>query len=199
MNTGMKKILVIEDEESVRENLLELLEAEEFDVVGAADGLAGIDAAQQHKPDLILCDVMMPKADGFEVLNTLRQEPITAMIPFIFITARADKADLRRGMELGADDYITKPFTLTELLNAISVRLEKNASLEQYSQEKIAHDHSHTFLSMPEAMGSTLDDILKLSQLIINQSNSLERDEIREISECIYESAQSLSRLMENY
>lgn len=199
MNVEMKKILVIEDEESVRENLLELLEAEEFDVFGAADGLAGIDAAQQHQPDLILCDVMMPKADGFEVLNTLRQEPITAMIPFIFITARADKADLRRGMELGADDYITKPFTLTELLNAVSVRLKKNASFEQYSQEKIAHERSHTFLSMPEAMRSTLDDILNLSQLVINQSNSLERDEIREISECIYESAQSLSRLMENF
>ncbi|NEO98415.1 MAG: response regulator [Symploca sp. SIO2E9] len=195
----MKKILVIEDEESVRENLMELLEAEEFEVFGAADGLAGINAAQQHQPDLILCDVMMPKADGFEVLDILRQESITAMIPFIFLTARADKADLRRGMEMGADDYITKPFTLTELLKAISIRLQKNASLEQYSQEKIAHLRSDIPLSIPEVMRSSLDGILSLSQLIINQSDSLERDEIREISECIYESAQSLSRLIDNF
>ncbi|NEO31075.1 MAG: response regulator [Symploca sp. SIO3C6] len=195
----MKKILVIEDEESVRENLMELLEAEEFEVFGAADGIAGIDAAQQHQPDLILCDVMMPKADGFEVLNTLRQEPITAMIPFIFLTARADKADLRRGMEMGADDYITKPFTLTELLNAISVRLKKNASLEQFSQEKTAHLHTNIPLPMPEAIRSPLNGILNLSQLIIKQSDSLERNEIREMSECIYESAQSLSRLMGDF
>ena len=128
----MKKILVIEDEEFVRENILELLDAEGFDVFGAQNGHIGVDLAKAKMPDLILCDVMMPGLDGYGVLTTIRQDPLMAAIPFIFLTAKAAKADFRQGMELGADDYITKPCTVQQLLKAIAVRLEKQSKLMQY-------------------------------------------------------------------
>ncbi len=132
----MTKILVIEDELSVRENILELLEAEYFDVIGTENGFLGALWAQENLPDLIICDVMMPQINGYEVLNTLREVPMTASIPFIFLTAMADKTDIRRGMELGADDYLTKPFTREELLAAITSRLTKRGIvMQQYNAE----------------------------------------------------------------
>lgn len=133
----MTKILVIEDEQLVRENILDLLEAEGFDGIGAENGHVGVTWAWEHKPDLIICDVMMPELDGYDVLKLLRKEPITATIPFIFLTAKADKSDFRQGMQLGADDYLTKPFTSTELLNAIAVRLERKAAVVRQSEQKL--------------------------------------------------------------
>jgi diguanylate cyclase (GGDEF)-like protein len=127
----MAKILVIEDDQPVRENILELLEVEEFDVIGAENGLLGVQLAQKHLPDLVLCDVMMPELDGYGVLTALRADPLTAAIPFIFLTAKADKTDLRQGMNLGADDYLTKPCTADELLDAIAARLQKQARVTQ--------------------------------------------------------------------
>ncbi|MBW4556528.1 MAG: EAL domain-containing response regulator [Trichormus sp. ATA11-4-KO1] len=128
----MTKILVIEDEESVRENLLDLLEAEDFETITAANGKIGISLAISTVPDLILCDMMMPEIDGYSVLTALRQEPLTATIPFIFLTAKSAKADFRQGMDMGADDYLTKPFTRAELLSAIMNRLERQATLKKY-------------------------------------------------------------------
>src|SRR4028119_2285091 len=127
----MNKILVIEDEEFVRENILELLDAEGFEVIGAENGRVGVDLARQEMPDLILCDVMMPGLDGLGVLTALRQDSTLAAVPFIFLTAKAAKADLRQGMELGADDYLTKPFTRAELLGAIIGRLKKQAAVQE--------------------------------------------------------------------
>ena len=128
----MKKILVIEDEELVRENILEFLDAEGLAGIGATNGYNGIDLAKVEKPDLIICDVMMPGLDGYTVLKTLRQETTFATTPFIFLTAKAAKADFRQGMELGADDYLTKPFTRAELLGAIATRFKKQ---QQYRSE----------------------------------------------------------------
>lgn len=128
----MKKILVIEDEELVRENILELLDAEGLAGIGATNGYKGIDLAKVEKPDLIICDVMMPGLDGYSVLKALRQETTFATTPFIFLTAKAAKADFRQGMELGADDYLTKPFTRAELLGAIATRFKKQ---QQYRSE----------------------------------------------------------------
>lgn len=133
----MTKILVIEDEQLVRENILDLLEAEGFDGVGAENGHVGVTWAWDCKPDLIICDVMMPELDGYDVLKLLRKEPATATIPFIFLTAKADKDDFRQGMQLGADDYLTKPFTSAELLGAISVRLERKAAITRQSEKKL--------------------------------------------------------------
>ncbi|NWF61959.1 MAG: EAL domain-containing response regulator [Fischerella sp.] len=133
----MTKILVIEDEKSVRENLVELLEAEDFETICAANGQVGLHLALTEAPDLILCDLMMPELDGYGVLTTLRQELLTATIPFIFLTAKATKSDFRQGMDLGADDYITKPFTRAELLSAIDSRLQKRFTLKQYFSDSL--------------------------------------------------------------
>lgn len=132
----MVKILVIEDEMEIRANLLELLALEGFDIIGADNGATGLVGALEHNPDLILCDVMMPELDGHDVLAALRQEPQTALTPFIFLTALADKTDIRKGMSLGADDYITKPFVCSEVIDAINLRLEKQTALsEQHKRE----------------------------------------------------------------
>ena len=125
----MAKILVIEDEELIRDSLLELLQLEGFSTLDAETGDLGVQLAQKHKPDLILCDVMMPNLDGYGVLNILRQNIETATIPFIFLTARAAQNDMRQGMNLGADDYITKPYERSKLLDAITTRLQKSANI----------------------------------------------------------------------
>ncbi|MFK8183582.1 MAG: response regulator transcription factor [Phormidesmis sp.] len=133
----MVKILVIEDEVEIRANLLELLALEGYDIIGADNGATGLVGALEHNPDLILCDVMMPELDGHDVLAALRQEPQTALTPFIFLTALADKSDIRKGMSLGADDYITKPFVCSEVIDAISARLEKQTALsEQHKRDQ---------------------------------------------------------------
>lgn len=128
----MNKILVIEDWADARTFFVECLKAEDHYAIGAENGLVGVQMAQEHLPDLILCDIMMPQLDGYGVLTTLRQDPVTAIIPFIFLTAKVTKANLRKGMELGADGYINKPCTVDELLRVIAVRLEKQAVLRQW-------------------------------------------------------------------
>lgn len=122
----MKKILIIEDNNEVRENLAEILTLSNYQALTAENGKVGVEMAIGHHPDLILCDVMMPELDGFGVLHILSKNPDTAMIPFVFLTAKTEKTDFRKGMNLGADDYITKPFDDVELLEAIETRLRKN-------------------------------------------------------------------------
>lgn len=131
----MPTILVIEDELAVRQNLLALLKAEGFQAIGAEDGQVGLQLAQTHLPDLIICDVMMPKLGGFEVLEILQQNAATAIIPFIFLTAKTERSDFRQGMRLGADDYLTKPFTRVELLETIKMRLSKHHGVAQLKQQ----------------------------------------------------------------
>ncbi|MBS1489580.1 MAG: response regulator [Bacteroidetes bacterium] len=126
----MKKILLIEDNTEVRENIQEILELANYRVTSSKNGKEGVESAQQEKPDLIICDIMMPELDGYGVLHILSKNVDTAGIPFIFLTAKTEKADIRKGMNLGADDYLTKPFDDTDLLNAIEARLQK-ASMQQ--------------------------------------------------------------------
>ena len=120
-----KKILFIEDEKNVRENIQSLLEEEGYEFLSCSNGKAGIESAMKNKPDLILCDIMMQGVDGYEVLERLSNDENTRSIPFIFLTAKVERADIRLGMELGADDYLLKPFKADELLNAIETRLRK--------------------------------------------------------------------------
>lgn len=127
----MKKILVIEDNDEVRENIAEILELSNYEVMSAANGKEGVAIALQTKPDLIVCDIMMPELDGYGVLHSLNRRTETANIPFIFLTAKSEKNDFRKGMELGADDYITKPFDGTELLNAVETRLRKTEAFKK--------------------------------------------------------------------
>lgn len=132
----MNKILVIEDEEIVRSNIVEILESGEFEAIGAENGRRGVELAVKNLPSLIICDVTMPELDGYGVLKLLRQNSTTKTIPFIFLTARADKTDIRTGMNLGADDYLTKPFRRTELLTAVTARLAKHQAMtERYHDQ----------------------------------------------------------------
>ena len=124
-----KSILVIEDQEDVRENIIELLELSSYEVAGAGDGREGVKQALASPPDLVLCDIMMPEMDGYEVLYLLSKNQSTASIPFIFLTAKAEKSDFRKGMNMGADDYITKPFQEIDLLGAIERRIQRHEEL----------------------------------------------------------------------
>jgi DNA-binding response OmpR family regulator len=123
----MHKILIIEDEDTIRENIGEMLRADDFIVIEAENGRLGIQMALKENPNLIICDVMMPECDGYDVMGELVNHATTHLIPFIFLTAKTTKEDLRRGMDLGADDYLTKPFTRKELLSAVNTRLAKQS------------------------------------------------------------------------
>jgi len=153
-----KKILLIEDNADMRENTSEILSLAGFKVVAAANGKEGVELAQKELPDLIICDIMMPVLDGYGVLHMLSRQDETASIPFIFLTAKAERSDLRKGMEMGADDYLTKPFDDIELLNAIESRLKKSDILRKEFSKNI--DGLNEFIT--EVKG--IDALKKLSE-----------------------------------
>jgi len=131
-----KTILLIEDNQDVRENTAEILELANYTVLTAPDGKEGVELAKSNRPDLIICDIMMPGLDGYGVLHLISKDPDLTSVPFIFLTAKAERSDMRKGMDLGADDYITKPFDKTELLNAIESRLRRADALKKdYNQD----------------------------------------------------------------
>jgi DNA-binding response OmpR family regulator len=148
----MKKILVIEDNAGIRENIAEILELANYKVFTAEDGKTGIEIALHEKPDLVLCDVMMPQLDGYGVLHLMHKNPAIRNTPFIFMSARTDRAEMRKGMDLGADDYITKPIEKTELLQAIECRLQRVEWLKQ--------DYVHQEASL-NGNGHTKNDVVK--------------------------------------
>ena len=164
----MKKILVIEDERVIRENILKLLKAEGFDVTGASNGAQGLYAAVSNLPDVIICDVMMPELDGYGVLAALRSNPVTATVPFIFLTGKAERSEMRQGMELGADDYLTKPFSKAELVGAIASRLKKQEALAQ--QQHNLRSPSSELLQ---------DAANKLEQIKTSLCDAMEREEFQ--------------------
>lgn len=175
-----KKILVIEDNEDVRENLKELLELSGLSVEVAGDGKQGVIRALQYMPDLILCDVMMPELDGFGVLRIMSTKPELQKIPFIFLTAKTDRDDVRKGMNLGADDYIMKPFDDVELLEAIEVRLKK------VEQLKSDHNFESDFL---------LSENIEVSkQMLLENFNDRPSKHFRK-KEIIYEQGETLDFL----
>jgi two-component system alkaline phosphatase synthesis response regulator PhoP len=158
----MKKILVIEDENPVLTNVLEILNSGGFYAIGAENGRMGVQLAKENIPDLILCDIMMPLLDGYEVLSELRSEPTTATIPFIFLTAKADKTDVRQGMNLGADDYLVKPFRRKELLEAVTSRLAKHAALmQQYLSERRRAEALQEKIQELQHLNETQEELLK--------------------------------------
>lgn len=143
----MKKILIIEDHAEIRENIAELLDLSGYDTIEASNGREGLALAEKEMPDLIICDIMMPVMDGYAVVAKLNAIPATSAIPFIFLTAKAEKEDFRKGMSLGADDYITKPFKEEELLTAVKARLDRTEKLKnaaEISLEKLAASGNET-------------------------------------------------------
>lgn len=150
----MKKILLIEDNNEMRENTSEILSLANYAVLTAENGKIGVEAAKKDKPDLIICDIMMPDLDGYGVLHILSKDPETAGIPFIFLTAKAEKSDMRKGMNLGADDYLTKPFDDTELLSAVEVRLKR----QEFFKKNYTRDLSGLISFVNEAKQFSLPD-----------------------------------------
>jgi DNA-binding response OmpR family regulator len=195
----MKKILVIEDEQDVRESILDILNAENFYALSAEDGRVGVNLAAEFQPNLIICDVMMPELDGYGVLTHLRQNPVTEIIPLIFLTAKSDKTDFRQGMDLGADDYLTKPFTHGELLQAIATRLGKQETVKHRAQQKL-DDLSHSIsLALPHELNTVLNVIGGLSSLLMEDCNSLTRSDIYEMAEAIQLNSKRMQRLVQNF
>src|SRR5689334_21101525 len=128
---SQKTVLIIDDHDDIRDNTAEILELAGYKTFTAENGKKGVDVAVREKPAVIVCDIMMPELDGYGVLHLVRKNPDTQNIPFIFLTAKTERSDFRKGMEMGADDYVTKPFEDIELLNAIEVRLKKAEVLQQ--------------------------------------------------------------------
>jgi two-component system, sensor histidine kinase and response regulator len=192
-------VLVIEDQPNVRENIVELLGAENFAVLAAENGIEGVHLAQEHHPNLILCDVMMPELDGYDVLSMLRQDPATAMIPFIFLTAKAATKDMRQGMNLGADDYLTKPFTRTELLQAISSRLARQQVFAQHADSELVSLQQSISHSIPSKILDPLDEIARTAEVFIQEAERLSPKDFKEMGQAIHANSQFLQRAFQNF
>ena len=170
----MQRVLLIEDNIEIRENTAEILELANFKVDTAANGKLGIEMALEHLPDLIICDIMMPVLDGYGVLHLLQKNEVLKNIPFIFLTAKAERGDFRKGMEMGADDYITKPFSDIELLTAIESRLKKAALLQKDFENAAAQQLSINggdIKAMQHLVENSSVNIYKKKRLIYDEGN----------------------------
>jgi two-component system, sensor histidine kinase and response regulator len=195
----MVKILVIEDAEPLRNDILEMLTFEGFEVRGAENGLVGVQAAREYRPDLIVCDIMMPELDGYGVLNMLRKDEATVAIPFIFLTAKTDRTDVRHGMGLGADDYLTKPFVASELLETIQARLEKQKTLNELVESRLKELSESIITALPHELRTPLNTIIGFSDMLILEAPRLKPEQIADWSQHINLAALRLYRLVENY
>src|SRR6266436_7426614 len=195
----MKKILVIDDEEWLREMVQLALRQKGFDVVQAQNGAVGVELARRELPDLVLCDVNMERMDGYLTLSALRSEATTASIPFILMTGLADNAGMRHGMELGADDYLPKPFTIDALYAAVDARLKKAQALRQESERKLAHLRDNISLMLPHELRTPLNGILAYGEILSAEAATLQPGEIAEMGQVIHESGKRLERLIENF
>ncbi|MGG6241885.1 hybrid sensor histidine kinase/response regulator [Nodosilinea sp. AN01ver1] len=194
----MAKILVIEDEVGVRDSIVDILNAEDFIVNSAANGEEGLHQIHEFKPDMVICDVMMPVLDGFGVLQQIRQDPDLATLPFVFLTAKAERGDFRGGMNLGADDYLTKPFTHDDLLRMIHTRLRAKGAVEEKNQQQLGALRSSISTALPRELGAPMREMLKLSTTLINEAETLEPEAVVTLAKAIHRNAQRTARLTQN-
>jgi two-component system, sensor histidine kinase and response regulator len=195
----VKKILVIDDEEWLREMIQLALRQRGYEVIEAHNGPDGIEKARKELPDLILCDINMGKVDGYLTLASLRTESPTAAIPFILMTGLPDNAGMRHGMELGADDYLPKPFTTEALYAAVEARLKKSQTLRDEAERKLASLRKNISLLMPHEMRTPLNGIVSNAEILATSAATLTPDEIVEMGQEIFNSSQRLERLIENF
>ncbi|MDQ1265994.1 MAG: two-component system, sensor histidine kinase and response regulator [Bacteroidota bacterium] len=195
----METILIIEDEIDILENLSEFFQIKGYKTHIASDGKDGIELAMKHLPDLILCDIQMPEVDGYEVINALKQNPETYIIPFIFLTARTRLSDLRYGMDLGADDYIIKPYLLDDVYNAVSARLEKYKRIRGETERKISEIQTNIANSLPHEFRTPLNGILGFAQILRAEYKELTMPDIEMMLDNILESGERLLRLVINF
>jgi signal transduction histidine kinase len=194
-----QKILVVEDETIIRRNLARMLGLEGFQVFEAENGLSGVKQAQTELPDLILCDINMPELDGYGVLNALREDVTTCDIPFIFLTGRSEKFELRQGMNLGADDYLTKPFTRDELMGAVTSRLNRHRQVIQPAEKRLEELRENLTRALPHEFTTPISLVMMYSELLSEQAESLEPKRVKEIAHTIRHSSQRLNKLIQDF
>ena len=195
----MTRILVIEDADPLRNDIVEMLTFEGFDVDSAENGIMGLERAREFRPDLIICDIMMPELDGYGVLNELRKDTEMVTTPFIFLTAKTDRTDVRQGMGLGADDYLTKPFVAAELLESIEARLEKRKTFNDMANERVKSLSANIITALPHELRTPLNTIIGFSDMLITESHRISKDQIADWGRHINLAGQRLYRLVENY
>lgn len=195
----MPRILVVEDEKTQRLMIMTMLKSHGYEALGAENGAEGAELARQHSPDLILSDIHMERGDGYSMLSAIRNDQTTATIPVIFITGMADLQVMRQSMQLGADDFIPKPFSSQELLAAVRTRLDKHQKLSLRASKKLEELRASMSVTVPHEMRTPLNGILGYSDIMRKQFDDLEPLEVGRMAERIYKNAKRLERLVENY
>src|SRR6056297_2559235 len=171
------RILIIEDEQEVREEITDILKFEGYDVIPVSGGAEGVKAAVENSPDIVICDILMPEMDGFEVLQKIKSHPAFSLVPFIFVSAMAERKSLRKGMEQGADDYLFKPFSREELLKALESRIQKvNAIKNELDRLK-----KNIIFTLPHELRTPLNGILGFSRIIKDDYSALSEKDIGEM------------------
>jgi two-component system, sensor histidine kinase and response regulator len=195
----MKRILVIDDADFILESTSTLLRFEGYDVVTAGDGIAGVDAVINHKPDLVLCDISMPGLDGYGVLERMRAIPETATTPFIFLTAFTEKANMRAGMERGADDFLVKPYSRDELIAAIEAQWSKHNLIEMRVREKVDLVGRNVTYALPHEFRTVLNQVIGSARYLRSNSEEIQPEDIVEISDDIITSSERLLKITESF
>ncbi|HLT47498.1 MAG TPA: hybrid sensor histidine kinase/response regulator [Rubricoccaceae bacterium] len=195
----METILIIEDEPDIRDNVVDLLEAEGYRVLAAEHGGIGLALARAHSPDLILCDVMMPEVDGFGVLQELQAEPALAEIPFVFLTALAERGDHRRGMAAGADDYLAKPFTANELIATVEGRLGRALALKSRSEERVERVGAQLSAMIPHELRTPLSVVIGYARILREEWGALPEADALAMLDAVQVAAEDLHGVVERY
>ena len=194
-----KKILIIDDEIEIRNDLQDALSINNYDVISASNGFEGFEQILKYNPDLIICDVMMPVMSGYELLSLIRKNESISNIPFLFLTGKSDYEAQREGMNLGADDYLIKPYNYNDLIKSIQTRLEKSNIEKSIYENKLGAIKSSIYRSIPHEIRTPLNGILNNSEWILKNSNEISIAKLRDKISDIHKDAYRLNRLFENY
>ncbi len=194
-----KTILVVDDEAEFLMLISTLLEAEGYRVITCENGLQGLKLARAHRPDLILSDINMPEVSGLEMLQALRQEPDTTLIPLILVTANKELPQIREGMSLGADDYLTKPFRADDLIASVRARMEKQQLTRQQYEARLNELRVQVSRVLPHELRTPLHHIHGFAEVLTGGAENMSADDIRNIAGFIVEGAEDLQRIIERY
>ncbi len=195
----MPKILIVDDDAQLRSTIQMVLKLKGYEVMDADNGMTALKLARSALPDLIISDINMPQADGFAALAELRKDPTTAHIPLILMTGESEISGMRRGMELGADDFLTKPFAMNGLLKAVEARLKKQDVIKDTAEKKLAELRANLSLMLPHELNTPLVGILGYGEIISSCADTLQPGELAEMGRNILESGQRLQRLIQNF
>ncbi|MCX7880158.1 MAG: response regulator [Ignavibacteria bacterium] len=195
----MRKILVVDDSEYILESISVLLSLEGYEVYTANNGEEGLQKAFEILPDLILCDIQMPRMGGYSFLEQIRANPKTESIPFIFLTAFGEKHNMREGMIRGADDYITKPFSHDEIIQAINIQKKKTETLQKHLKEKVETVGKAVSFALPHEFRTALNEVIGSAKFILSSYDLLQKEDILEIANDIVRSSNRLLRITENF